>query len=96
MADNIIEPDVDEQNTESIDLANNSEFPELLTPLKQMRKRKGRSITNTPPQVQINHPNLRSRNSHTTILKLLIKCQHLGQSLTAVHLAPLKESPVKN
>ena len=48
MADNIIEPDVDEQNTESIDLANNSEFPELLTPLEQKRKRNDRSITNTP------------------------------------------------
>ena len=48
MADNIIEPDVDEQNTESIDLANKSEFSELLTPLEQRRKRKDRSITNTP------------------------------------------------
>ena len=51
MADNIIEPDVDEQNTESIDLANNSEFPELLSPLEERRKRKNRSTTNTPSQV---------------------------------------------
>ena len=57
MADNTIEPDVDEQKTESIDLANNSEFPELLSPLEERRKRKNRSTTNThspgankPPQ----------------------------------------------
>ena len=48
MADNTIEPEVDEQKPEPIDLANKSDFPELLSPFEQSRDRKDRSITNTP------------------------------------------------
>ena len=48
MADAIIEPDIDEPKPESVDLVNNSEFPELLTPLEQRRKRKERSTSSTP------------------------------------------------
>ena len=96
MADNIIKPYVHEQNTESIDLANNSEFPELLTHLEQRGKEMIGQLPTPLPQVQINHPNLCSRNFHTTSHKLLIKSPNLGQFLTTVHFAPLKESPVKN